>query len=618
MEKKIRKSDFDKMASFIYEEYKRRAGSERRMELEAQWNDIDRQVALKAKAGDSRDNSSGQSGSADRRAWMSAVELPNQANALEVLTDDALRLMFPKVNTDWYAAQALIDDDEVEDIQDNFRVGGVTDVDVQEITAKMGKVDQESLDLLVHAVMDYSHNQYDYVGVWKQLLSEALKYGTAVGRWVIAERDVMTQHYRGVSDGKWPFLVPCSIKNVFLDDTLQQTLKEGMEIGPSTIQTKYQNLDDLKMAAAKGGADKGWIQSNIAELQAGSAQGVRRNHVQLLEFEGDLLIPRSRDAIFVPNVVMTVAVGGSVRLVRYRENPFPFRSYLPFVYQKDDADSPYGTSPLVKGRPLQEAATEAANRMMDVACLQAEPPTEWDRNDNGLVGAGGPIIAPGSMMGVERVGQSVNPMKIGDLGGVMNLYLALDKKYEEATGVNDPRRGGDLKSHTTALATDINASRSVLRTEEFVDSVERGALKTSLYQEYWLVRDCLKSREITVPVDARGVKGHLTINKQALPSVVDFTAQGSQGAVTKRERAQNLMQFIALLANLKPLFDQDGDRIRAREIAMSAAAELGVVDAEKYLAAAEQGNAAAGPGMPASPGIPGTAGAALLDLAAPA
>lgn len=610
MEKKIRKSDFDKTAEWIHEEFKRRSGNTKRMELEAQWDDIDRQIALKAKPGDPRDNSSGQSVASDRRAWMSAIELPNQANALEVLTDDALRLMFPKVNTDWYSAMAVMDDDEIAEIQQNFSIGGVTDDVVKEITATMGQMDQESLDLLVHAVMDYSHNQYDYTSVWKTCLSEALKYGTAVARWVVAKRDVMTQHYRGVSDGKWPFLVPCSIKNVYLDDTLQATLKEGMEVAPSVIQKKFQNIDDLRMAAAKGGSDKGWILSNIAELSPKDMQGIKRNHVQLLEFEGDLLIPRSRDAIFVPNVVMTVAVGGSVKLVRYQENPFPFRSYLPFVYQKDDADSPYGTSPIMKGRPIQEAATEALNRTMDVACLQAEPPTLWDRQDNGLVGAGGPIIAPGAMMGVERVGEGVNTLKIGDLQGVTALYIALDKKYEEATGVNDPRRGGDLKSHTTALATDINASRSVLRTEEFVDSVERGALKTALYQEYWLIRDSLKGKEITVPIDARGVKGHLTINGNALPEQVDFNAQGSQGAVTKRERAQNFLQFLALLANLKPLFDQEGTALRAKEIAMSAAAELGVVDADKYL-----GNASSGQGVPQIPGIPGVAGAALTDLA---
>lgn len=608
MEKKIRKADFDKTAAWIYEEFKRRKEAPRRMDLDACWDDIDRQVALKAKAAGSRDSSSGQSKSDDRRAWMSSIELPLQANALEVLTDDTLRLVFPK-NTDWYSAHAVMVDKEVQKIVENFSVAGVDDEAVQEITRMLGKMDQESLDLLVHAVMDYSHKQYDYTTVWKTMFAEGLKYGTYVGRWVIAKRDVMTQQYRGVSKGKWPFLVPCSIRNIFLDDSLQATLKEGEEIGPSTIQMKYQNLNDLKMAARAGGSENGWVLANVEELSPASAQGVRKDHVQLLEFEGDLLIPRSRDSIFVPNVVITVAVGNAVKLVRYRENPFPFRSYLSSVYQRDDADSPYGTSPLIKGRPLQEAATESMNRLMDVACLQAEPPTEWDRNDNGLVGAGGPILTPGASYGVERVGNGVNPLKVGDLGGMTTLYGALAKNYEDSTGVNDPRRGGDLKSHTTALATDINASRSVLRTEEYVSQNERGPVLTSLYQEYWLIRDCLKSREVTVHLNARGVQGHVTINGNALPERVDFTVQGSLGALTKRERAQNFMQFTALVGNLYPLLQQEGSAPRAREIIMTAAAEFGIFNAEKYITDAGTGQGAA------LPGIPGASGAALADLA---
>lgn len=612
--KKLRADDFQKSADFILDEYKRRKDDDKRQMLEEQWAEIARQIAMDAKEGIARGGDSGQSKHEDKMAWMAAIELPLQANALEVLTDDTLRLIFPQ-GVDWYSANARLDDAEMAKIRSAFAPSGLSD-EVKALVQALQEGDQESLDLLVHSVMDYSHRQYDHTGAWKAMIACCLAYGTGVGRAVMAKRDVMTSDFRGKSAGEWPFLVPCSIQDIFLDDQLQACLKEGMEVAPSTIQRKYQNVDDLKMAAKKGGEGMGWIMSNVNELEAARGdKGQVRNQVQLIEYEGDLLIPRSRDSIYVPNVVMTVGYGKNCKLIRYRENPFPFRSYIDFAYQRDDPESPYGTSPLMKGRPLQEAATEVVNRFVDVATLNAQPPVSWDRTDNGLVASKGPVVAPGATWAMDRPEQGVKIHEIGDLAGLSSGYALLTKQYEDFTGVSDPRRGGDLKSHTTALATDIMASRSVLRTEEFVASIERGPLLTWLYMEYWMVRKCL-TKEVVVPVDARGVQGHVIVSNKALPSEADFTVQGSKGALSKRERQQNFLQFIAILGQLYPLLQQENERPRAREIIMNAAAELGVLNAERYLGNGTQGFLSGPPGVPeGAPPIGGSAGEPLVDLA---
>lgn len=610
--KQLRSGDFDKAAQYVYEELARRKDNTRRLSLEKTWKDIDRQIALNPKLALPRDVSSGQGRGADRRAWMSSIELPLQANALEVLVADAKRLIFPR-DLDWYQANAVYNDREAQQISEALSPSGVTDETVKQVIQKMQASNQEGLDLICHSVIDYSHVQYDYFGSWDAMIGEAYKYGTFSGRMVKAKREVKSQEWRGANRaGEWAFLIPVSIKNLYLDDTMSASLNEGLEIMPATIQTKWQGLDDLKRAAKAGGSDKGWILSALDDLEPeGNDDQRKRKQVEIAVYEGDLLIPRSRDNIFVPNVVLTVAIGSKPKLVRYQENPYPFRSFITGVYQKDDIDSPYGTSPLVKGRPVQEAACEAMNRLIDVACLQAEPPQLWNENENALIATGGLIVAPGSSGSVQRPETAVKLLDVGDIAGLASVVLQFLKLYEDMTGVTDPRRGGDLKSHTTALAADLQSSRSVLRTEDFVNGVEQGPLTTALYMEYYMVRDLIGNKPIDVLLDARGVKGHIEISKKALPARCDFLVQGSRGALSRRERQQNFLQWAAMVAQTYPLLQQEGTAPEASAMLIQAGAELGVLDAGKFLRPA---SATTGPEVPGGPGLSGTAPAALTRL----
>ena len=89
--------------------------------------------------------------------------------------------------------------------------------------------------------------------------------------------------------------------------------------------------------------------------------------------EGDLVIPRSGKDIPVTNWIVTVAVGNHARVVRWRQQPLPFRSYITGVYENDQLNDVYGSSPLTRGRPIQEAGTEIPIGMGNVAFLKGDP-----------------------------------------------------------------------------------------------------------------------------------------------------------------------------------------------------------------------------------------------------
>src|SRR5689334_18420292 len=86
--------DFEYITDYVYDEYHKRKRD--RGDLEKIWDDIDRQVRMEP------DPAYKQlpNGQPDvRKSWMAEVELPLQAQALEVLRADARRLMIPDTGT---------------------------------------------------------------------------------------------------------------------------------------------------------------------------------------------------------------------------------------------------------------------------------------------------------------------------------------------------------------------------------------------------------------------------------------------------------------------------------------------------------------------------------------
>ena len=546
--RKFSRKDWKTAAEFIYQEKERRARSPKRRDKERMWAEVDRQIAMTPRKRDAK------SGTADD--WVPDLELPMQATALEVLSADTRRLKFPRT-AEWFTPHSELSDTYMQRFQDRrerFPIIGDQPVGM--------KLDQETSDTLVKATMDHYHRLYRFREQFELMDAEALKYGTYAARVVQGLIPKFSNDYRGVKKEMTlgPQVVPVSVKNLFLDDSPQFVMQEGMTLSPSYIRNYYQKLDDTMRAAKTGGVDRGWILPNLRRLEPLGDKDDKRGHIELLEFEGDLVISRSQGKIFLPNIIVTVAVGGNgPEVVRYREQKLPFRSYVTGVYQKDDMDSPYGTSPLMKGQPIQEAAVDVLNRTIAAAALNANPPVGWDRTDSGLQATGGPEIFPGAMWGSESPGD----IKVHDIGSpeaLFNIYMGLMQQYEDLTGVTAPRRGAQTKSHTTAFAVDVENVRGLVRTEDFVVSQELGPLTSILYMEYEIIKRSMNSAT-SIFVGGGGFEGFVNLHKDDLPDNVVFNVQGSAGPVSRREKMQNVVMAFQTAAQMAPLSAQLGGPI---------------------------------------------------------
>lgn len=529
--RRVMQRDFNTLADYVEQTFTDR--KDKRRDLEKDWDEIDRQVAMRAIPASTRADDG-----TDRK-WMAAVEMPWQASSLDILPKDTMRLIFAE---DWYSPHVVLTDEWAASIQDLPLIAGVAD------NPGIGVVDQESADLIVKAAIDHYFGQYDVRRAWKNLLTEATKYGTYAGRALLVDIPEFTEDFRGARGRNRPIpaLVPVSMRNLYLDDSVQNALHEGKVIKPAHIRRWWQRLEDLKRAAKRGvKADEngGWMPAALNGMKAPteSKDGDKKDHVELLEMEGDLVMDRADGLIYLPNHIVTVAVGNVARIVRLRKIKTPFRSYITGVYDQDDITSPYGTCPLLKGRPLQVAGTELANRMINSAALNAEPAIGYDADDTELIAAGGPTMAPGSQFKTENA-DGIREFRGGDVGAMFAAWQGMKGAYEETLHIQDPRRGSDVKSHTTKFANQLVQARSLLPTEDFALDVEAGPVVNWLYMNWELVKMALK-RPTVVYVNGLGVDGHFELEAKHLDVEANFTVEGSRGIVSKEQKAADFQSF---------------------------------------------------------------------------
>ena len=543
--RRVSDKDFKRIAEYIHKLWKSRKSADTRKEKEKQWKEVDRQVAMTPLplVDDKGRN-------VNNTAWMSNLELPLQAQALEVLNADGRRLLFPDDKSS-YVAHAATTDEYLQRVDFQNLIAG----DENEVPSQ---INQENADALAEASVAHFHAQYDFRGVWDLLNAEAFKYGTLVGRAKLVTLDKHDNQYRGIirDKSRIPVLVPRSIKNTYLDDSLHAVMHEGMMIGPATIEHTTVKLEDLRKAARKGSADPkrengGWMPAALAGLREESKT---KPTVNAIEYEGDLLIPRtSGPPIFLANVMVNVAVGKSgPKMYRYREREFPFRSYLIHDYHKPDVDSPYGTGPLMMGSPVHKAATEAFNALMNAGAFNIRPPVKWDPSDQYMQATGGPVLEPGA----KWPGQSnVEAIDIGDPTAMSQIFFALVRMYEEVTGVTKPRTGGQTKSHQTAFAVDSEITRGVIRTVDYVRSLMFGPMPTFLSMEYEMAKKALgKNTHVYVP----RYQAYVQIGPEHLPDTVTWEVFGAAGPLEEREKEQKKQQALKGVMELEPLVVQAG------------------------------------------------------------
>ena len=584
--RRFTKNDWNSIVDFIVSEFQRRKGH--RTNLEHRWHEIDRQVAMTP-------------ASHNRPGWIPNLELPLQAEALELLNADARRLMFPP-GKGWFEAHTSQSEDDLRRLDfQRYTADTAIDPIAREID-KRGP--QEFSNMVVKAVLERYHEQYDFRGAWDLINTEAFKYGTTAPKMRAASRDTFTNEFRGVikDTERLPVLTPVSIKQTYLDDAPSRVAGEGFMIEPSPIRSWFMDLNDLAMAASKGSTDPtkengGWMPKNLRDVEP---METPQNHVHVLEYEGDLVVPRSSGpSIFVPNVIVSVVLGGGGlgTVFRFREKEFGFRSGIPVWYHRDDVDSVYGVSPLIKGAPIQESATAALNLLMATAHIRVNPPLVGDPNDFHRQGED-QEVEPGARLEFQG---KLEALEIGDINGMLAVYQMLLAQYAEVTGITAPRLGQQTKSHQTAFAIDTEQTRGVVRTVDYVRNVANGPLQSMLHMEYEMAKKLLKSTQIYVPE----LNGYIEISGKQLPKFVNFGVHGAGGPLEEREKEQKELNAIRAFASLEPLARQLGERpgdfdeIRRRILRMG-----GIVETEALFGQQAQ-NAAP---QPAGTGAEGSSG----------
>ena len=560
-------AEWNLIADEIFLEWKRR--KENRRDVHKQWRDIDRQLEMMP------DNPHKKlpNGRPDvRKMWMCDLELPLQAQTLEVLTADARRLTIPDSGT-WYDVNVELSDDYERALQ-GFGLndqGQVELADNEPAARVAGQTNdiattflQNEANMLVSGIHDYFRSQYDFGQVLDEINAEAFKYSVGMGRVkVVTVPPVMSMASGGAGDRKkFPALVPVSIKNTYIDDSSHAVMQEGYYIDSGVIQSRRVKLADITIAAELGRTDPkdhegGWMRGQFKGVDAD-----RTGHVDVLDFEGDIVIPRSgAESIVQRGVLITVLVGKQSRktikrTVRFRFRQTPFNSYLEFPYHKEQIESPYGSSPLMKGRTVQIAATDALNRLMDSGALKIAPPVGYDRTDMYFAQEGGPAIAPfHNWPTVSQV--NVYDEVGGDPSSMAAIFANLVQLYYDVTGVQQPRLGQQTVSHTTAFAKGAELERGVVRTVDYVRNSLKGPLTKLLYMENNLLRKSLGSS--VTPVFIPGFRAWMEVTRDALPDFTWYSATGASGPLEQARKQASRFNGAQQVTQLEILRRQLGE-----------------------------------------------------------
>lgn len=532
------------------------------------------------------------------RAWMPEMELPLQAQTLETLTADARRMQFPDSGLH-YAAHAAMDDKTLRALDfKSIILGDENDVP--------SELNQDNINKMVEGLVNHWHKQYDMRGVYDAINAVSFKYGTGVARLRTVQKRVFMKMSRGImkQDQKFPVLIPMCLKRTYLDDSTHSVMMEGQFVGPAYIVEYDKRLADLRMAANRGSSDPermdgGWMPKNLKKLE-GDKNGI----VKVLEYEGDMVLPRkTTGSVFIPNVIASVAVGdGGNTLFRLRYTDTSFSTVIEYPYHVEDPDSAYATSPLMKGMPIQKSAVDALNRLMMSAALNVEPPIGYDGSDMTFAQHGGPRVFPGALWGTIS---EIIVHKIGSPEEILSVYIGLLQQYADVTGVNAPRLGAQTVSHTTAFAKEAELNRGVIRTVDYVRSMLQGPMAIHLDREYQLGRKSFQKTAFFIPQYG----GYVEVsNRNQLPETVLFELLGSGGPGEEAAKAQQRLQSAQLALQVDSIAVQLGREpsINHADLVVQILKQGGWTDVDAILAIAGSTDAAPG-GQPVEGGgfLPG-------------
>lgn len=603
-EEKFEVKDFGKIADLVADTWADRRQCEARRSEEKIWKEIDRQIDMEPDV--SFKTIDGRSGSRidPDKAWMPEIELPLQAQTLEVLTSDARRFMFSGGEA-WFKACPELTDEMLARAATIPLIAG-------DATGLTSQINQSNMQHLITSYLMHFQRQYDFMGNIDAINAEAFKYGVGIARTRPVMKRVVSRTAKGnmIKDKFIPVTFPVSIKKTYLDVSPNILANEGIMIGNAVVSEKAMSLTDMILAANKGKTgdpdtlNGGWMPAQLEGLYAYEGDNV----IKVLEYEGDMVLQLDSRIEFFPGAVVLVVIGRSGnksnspvehRVVRFRNRGTRLCSYSEFHYNSEHLNRAYSSSPLKKGYPVQKAATEAFSRMMQAAILNTEPVCVYDSADAYLAASGGPAIFPGSSVPTSDIG-SLKFEKIGDPVALMDTFGRLLQLYADMTGVNQSRLGEQTKSHTTAYAKEAELQRGTVRTLDYTDSQLVSSMTRVLDTQYELAREIGGDESIYIDEYQTFVR----MGKELLPENVEFQVTGSNAPNDDKAAEVAKNNAILTAVNLDPVKVQlGGQPMDIEKIQKELLRTAGIVNAEEYFNAGTKG----APGIPpAAPGATGT------------
>lgn len=587
--KKFSPKDFDEIAEYICQTYSDR--KKKRTDKEKDWKEVDRQIRMEPKSM-LKYNADGVVDPA--RSWLPELEIPAQRQALEILTADVRRLMFPDAGP-WFECRVDATDKYYRELVKNVRISG-DDMDTP------SEFNQDQVNELIESWLTSLHRQYDFRANMDLINAESLKYGLGVGRGRLIKKEAYFHNAQGTikKDIYLPMLIPVSTWDFFPDNSRHLLHNEGIDIGPMDMRCFYQRYADLCVAAKSGSSDPddpqgGWMYKSVKDLDPD-----KDSEIKIIEIEGDLVAEIGGEEEYFPNVTVTVAQcqskkKSSQKVIRWRFNKFP-HSYIKQYYHRESVHDDYGVGPLTMGRPIQAAASETLNLTLTAAALSALPPLAYDSDDAYYALEGGPTLYPGKS--IPSLGDVV-PVQVANPSNLSGIYSILLEQYAQLTGITAPRLGQQTNSHTTAYAKQAELQQGTVRTVDFAKSSMQGPMTQWLHLCLEMSKETLKGKEI--PIHMKKTDGYVVLNGETtLPENLTIDVYGAAGPAEDQAEKGAKVQSFQLAMGLEPLKRQlnEGKPLNLEALQKEMLKMGGVGDVERYYEASGSVTQGAGQGAP--------------------
>lgn len=550
--KKITKGDWAKVEKWLKDELESRKQSDFRKTHEAQWKEVDRQVAMQPMLKVQRDGSTVDPG------WHNVIELGELSKASENIAADIIRITFPPSRFFFESHTDILGSMELED----------------DGTKRIDPKLQKGVDSRLRSFMYQQHKDFGLEASAELSLKDALHHGSYVVEVDWDEVEFIEGGDKVTSKGgpKW---IPHSMWNCFPDPS-PSVIGTNMFYSGSMFVESY--LPRYKAERWCKSGEDGWMPSEWKKvskdehvIKAGG-QERKTKDVKITTYWGDVAIERADETLFYPNHKVRLFNGTIIYMAPIR---IPFKNLIYDGYERMDVRDPYYMSPIIKMSPMQKLASTLTNKFMDGVELHIEPPIVYDGNDPDFVINGGPVIAPGVKVSTKGTA-SFKEIQIGELDTALKALQLCLQEMKEKIG----RPGKDVGDRATKAEVDKSSQDQEVSLVRFIGRFEN-SLRAYLYMQHAFNLREFKSG--TYYCEEMEQPDFLHANNADLPRSVHFEVTGSRGVLGESERAQKMTAVVAFAAS-NPAFEP---LLNKTQSLVSMFEDAGAKNPEQFLVSAE-------------------------------